>query len=567
MWIEEAEELFKSYFPYYLFIVLPMFIIISPINPVSAAYEFPVYRMQHYDLHGASHGCRSASVNLEARSLQSWSTSRHCVFTRIQDLSIDSFRNIRAKAGALVIIFPEDVSLLSFEEKQVTIVLIWSTITIFTFQHLLLLEDAMQGQEVNIPIYFVTSTPELEKIATDVSNTVATDDKTKSVSEALFMSVAANGYQIVVNPRTPSPKQDIKISSIQGNLPGYAIEGKTPTVAIVAYYDSFGIAPDLSFGADSNASGVAVLLELMRLFSLLYADSKTHGKYNIIFLLSGGGKFNYQGSKKWLEDQLDSLDGSIVQDASYVMCLDTLASSDGLYMHVSKPPKDGSPASAYFRELKLAADRQRVINVEGIHKKINLADDLLAWEHERFSIRRLPAFTLSSLKSHKDFLRGTVVDTYNNFNLDRLVQHAELIAEAVASHIYNVSGSELLGGSMQVDKHHLEAWMKYLATQPRSAQLLSNKDNLLISFLKDAFSKYTRDVRVTHLAPDKRDPDFMFYEVTRTTINIYSVKPAIFDLILTLMIVFYLGVVYLLIHKFPIFYIMACSITTKKKLN
>lgn len=50
MWIEEAEELFKGYFPYYLLIVLPMFIIISPIKPASAAYDFPVYRMQHFDV-------------------------------------------------------------------------------------------------------------------------------------------------------------------------------------------------------------------------------------------------------------------------------------------------------------------------------------------------------------------------------------------------------------------------------------------------------------------------------------------------------------------------------------
>lgn len=56
-----------------------------------------------------------------------------------------------------------------------------------------------------------------------------------------------------------------------------------------------------------------MLLELVRLFSLLYADPKAHAKYNIVFLLTGGGKINYQGSKKWLEDQLDSLDGSIIQ--------------------------------------------------------------------------------------------------------------------------------------------------------------------------------------------------------------------------------------------------------------
>lgn len=55
------------------------------------------------------------------------------------------------------------------------------------------------------------------------------------------------------------------------------------------------------------------MMELVRLFSVLYADPKTQGKYNIVFLLTGGGKFNYQGSKKWLEDQLDTLDASIIQ--------------------------------------------------------------------------------------------------------------------------------------------------------------------------------------------------------------------------------------------------------------
>ncbi len=29
-------------------------------------------------------------------------------------------------------------------------------------------------------------------------------------------------------------------------------------------------------------------------------------RYNLLFLLSGGGKFNYQGTKRWIEDQLDT---------------------------------------------------------------------------------------------------------------------------------------------------------------------------------------------------------------------------------------------------------------------
>lgn len=59
MWFEEADgvaELFKGILPYYLLIVLPIFIIISPANPVAASHEFAVNRMQQYDLHGVPHG-------------------------------------------------------------------------------------------------------------------------------------------------------------------------------------------------------------------------------------------------------------------------------------------------------------------------------------------------------------------------------------------------------------------------------------------------------------------------------------------------------------------------------
>lgn len=68
-------------------------------------------------------GCRSASINLEARSLQGWSTSRHCVVAKLQDLTIDQFRNIKTKAGALLIILQKNLSELSNDDKQVVSVL------------------------------------------------------------------------------------------------------------------------------------------------------------------------------------------------------------------------------------------------------------------------------------------------------------------------------------------------------------------------------------------------------------------------------------------------------------
>ena len=63
--------------------------------------------------------------------------------------------------------------------------------------------------------------------------------------------------------------------------------------------------------------------------------------------------------------------------------------------------------------------------------------------------------------------------------------------------------------------------MDYLTSQPRSPQLLSNKDNALVTFLKDNLNKYLRDVKVSYAVPDKRDPDFLSYDVTKGTVNVY----------------------------------------------
>ena len=49
--------------------------------------------------------------------------------------------------------------------------------------------------------------------------------------------------------------------------------------------------------------------------------------------------------------------------------------------------------------------------------------------------------------------------------------------------------------------------------------------------------------------PDKREPEYVLYDTPSAILNIYRVKPAVFDLILSVAIGCYLGIVYFLLNN------------------
>ncbi|XP_010869759.1 nicalin-1 isoform X2 [Esox lucius] len=570
---EEASEvfdnMFKSSFPLTFIVFIPaVLILVSPL-PAEAAHEFTVYRMQQYDLQGQPYGTRNAILNTEARTVEAEVLSRRCVIMRLVDFSYERYQKaLRQSAGAVVIILPKNMSTMPQD----------------IVQQFMELEPEMLATETIVPVYFALEDDELLSIYTQTL-TSSSSQGSSSAAEVLIHTATANGFQMVTSGAQSKAVSDWSITSLEGRLAGTGGED-LPTIVLVAHYDSFGVAPWLSYGADSNGSGVSMLLELARLFSRLYTYKRTHAGYNLLFFVSGGGKFNYQGTKRWLEDNLDHTDSSLLQDnVAFVLCLDTLGNGDSLHLHVSKPPKEGTPQYALLKELETVVSSQYPeVKFSMVHKKINLADDTLAWEHERFGIRRLPAFTLSHLNSHREAQRSSIMDVRSvspssrhgagehpagpHVDLRKLSRNTKLIAEALARVIYNLTekgapGDLQIFTEQMVQEEQLSSVVDWLTAQPRAAQLV-DKDSSVVSTLEYHLGRYLKDVRRHYVKADKRDPEFVFYDQLKQTMNAYRVKPAIFDLLLAVCIAAYLGVIYLAIQHFGVLYSLVRRITAPK---
>ncbi|KFO28851.1 Nicalin [Fukomys damarensis] len=266
---------------------------------------------------------------------------------RLVDFSYAQYQKaLRQSAGAVVIILPRAMAAVPQD----------------VVRQFMEIEPEMLAMETIVPVYFAVEDEALLSIY-EQTQAASASQGSASAAEVLLHTATANGFQMVTSGVQSKAVNDWLITSVEGRLTGLGGED-LPTIVIVAHYDAFGVAPWLSLGADSNGSGVSVLLELARLFSRLYTYKRTHAAYNLLFFASGGGKFNYQGTKRWLEDNLDHTDSSLLQDnVAFVLCLDTVGRGSNLHLHVSKPPREGTLQHTFLRELETQVQQEQLDSV------------------------------------------------------------------------------------------------------------------------------------------------------------------------------------------------------------
>ncbi|KAI5708845.1 hypothetical protein M8J76_004401 [Diaphorina citri] len=322
---------------------------------------------------------------------------------------------------------------------------------------------------------------------------------------------------------------------------------------------------ELAIGADNNGSGLIALFELARLFSTLFGNPRSHAPYNLVFLVSGGGKYNYLATKKFLDEEMEE----VGRNVDFVLCLEGLASSpDAVNFFVSKPPKPGTPVDRFYQIFSQVASKHAASSNLNVSSGINaeyLQDSWLAWEHEHFSMRKHRAFTLSALDNHKDIRRNTILDTKEALDVPTLTRNIEILAESLVSYVYNIQDAGIFQSSLKVEPSSIEAHIRHLSHTRRSLQL-SHKRSPLVDSFSWLLGKYLRSSSVSgavgesrlksfNFVQDRREPELVVYSGSfAVPSHVYTVKPIVFDLVLVVIISGYLfGVYWLIVGVVPKF--------------
>ncbi|CAN4119190.1 unnamed protein product [Withania somnifera] len=505
--------------PVYYPILTLIFILSTCVDLYDAITVVDVYRLVQYDLSGVPFGSRLAALNHHAgSSLLAEDLSRTVLMLPVRELNLDIIKEYIGQGkllGGLLLLLPPQFS----PEKVDAAVGVDENFDLLR-NKVSELERLLIHTSIPYPVYFAFEDDDINAVLAEVKRNDASGQPATATT---------GGYKLVVSAPDPKKIASPTITNIQGWLPGLKPDGDSsqlPTIAIVASYDTFGAAPALSVGSDSNGSGVVALLEIARL-----------GRYNLLFGLTSGGPYNYNGTQKWLR----SLDQRLRESIDYAICLNSLGSlGNELHLHVSKPPENTYIQQIFQGFSSVAEESGLQVGLK--HKKINISSPRVAWEHEQFSRLRVTAATISKLSTAPELLEGTgsLSDNRHSVSEASIIQSVKLVAESVARHIYSQDGKGTNifadNSSLAVNPSYVRSWLGLFSTTPRVAPFLSKNDPLIMALQKE-LADHTAEVNTQH---EMLDGIFTFYDSISGRLHVYQVASVTFDLLLLLVLGSYL---------------------------
>lgn len=243
------------------------------------------------------------------------------------------------------------------------------------------------------------------------------------------------------------------VPSVVAKLKNPKVEGEdkkkdeASTLLVSVSPDTMGAAPGLAAGGSS--SGLAVFMELLRVFNKIYATGGGIKNLNLIFLLGRQGRLSYPGTADWLEHQ----DNNLLDNLDFSLCLDEVA-GDKMFVHTTKAGSKDADLKAAFESLVSAVGD----NSQHISKKINASHHEMRWEHEVFSYRNVNSATVSSSKVQRlQLARSSLIAEAQSTKTEK--QLVQLTAN-LANWILSRGGSDKKVTAGDVNVAHLASWLE-----------------------------------------------------------------------------------------------------------
>lgn len=523
MWLD---DLFPGEWKFSMAVV-PIFLLC--IAPTEASYEFPAYRMYQYDYQSAdvtdreAFGSSVAQVSFEGRAPDAKQITRKNVVMNLLDItSKQSFNSLLEKnPGSVLIILPDFMRTEDFRN-----------VTKETLDQIAEAERALLDFPVTqIPIYFSYETAELKQIQEELK-----DLSDMSGASAVLYAGSAVLHQFSVTQKQPEVLK-AQLDAIESRLDG--ISG-SPTILVTTKMDAFASSFALARGANSAASGLGVTLEIARSLSMLFIDDSTRPQYNILFAIMPADSINYVSTRNWLDAKDKNENSATLKNIHLAICLDALgSSSDGkLYAHVSKRPADGTLGNKFLKSLEAAASVNS-LELELIHKKINIQDESRKWQHERFAFKKVPSITLSTFADPESPNRRSLADFSSRIDKHQYATVTKTIGAGLLNTLYK---NKAITHGIEVNGDAAFAWVENLSASQSSAGNFTKRS---FNDIKKHMDTFTSNIELVNVGQG-----IDLYNTHEVVMSQFLVRPPIFDLYLGSVVGLWLGLVYLLITNF-----------------
>lgn len=215
-----------------------------------------------------------------------------------------------------------------------------------------------------------------------------------------------------------SPKKSATLKNIVGMIPGSNPKFEGESVVVGAHYDHLGLGwPDVHKGdegkihpgADDNASGVAVLLELARTLEKKWIPERT-----VIFVAFSGEELNVIGSRHYLKKIQSRFP---MEKIIGMLNMDTVGRLEGKQVTIF-----GAASSTQWPHIFRGIGFVTGIPIKTVNKDFNASDQL------SFHAAGVPAVQLFS-GGHRDFHRPS--DTIDKIDTAGMVKVAQVMKEAI----------------------------------------------------------------------------------------------------------------------------------------